>query len=138
MSFREGPLRRQLHLDLPAQELAGGLLVLPDVGADGAPDAVLGEQRTQPEAVHPTVVAHSLQVGGPLGEHRLDEPSAISATASAAEATTLFMTGDCRRASPGSMVRLSNWWNPVYNSEQVIQERVRWPGASKKRQERLP
>src|SRR6266496_861881 len=67
------PLWTQLDLELAGQELPLELLVLPDVGPDGAPDPLGGEQPAEPPVVHAAVVRHRDQVGHPGLQQRLDQ-----------------------------------------------------------------
>src|SRR6266487_3492013 len=69
------PLWTQLDLELAGQELPLELLVLPDVGPDGAPDPLGGEQPAEPPVVHAAVVRHRDQVGHPGLQQRLDRKS---------------------------------------------------------------
>ena len=102
----EGALRDQLDLQLAGQVLAGELLVLADVGAGDPGDAAGGEQDAEapspstPQLLEttpspPTPRSYSAWIstfGTPLRPKpptASDAPSGTSATASAAEATTL-------------------------------------------------
>ena len=66
-------LRDQLDLELAAEVLALELLVLADVGAGRAADALGVEQHAQAPAVDAAVVRHGLQVGRALLEQRGDQ-----------------------------------------------------------------
>src|SRR5699024_5208362 len=69
----ERALRRELHLELAGEVLAGELLVGADIRGRGPGDPVRFQKLAQAETVGAAVVAHRAQVGGALLEERVDE-----------------------------------------------------------------
>src|SRR6266545_2396979 len=109
----ERPLRHELHLDLAGEVLPLELLVLADVGRDDLPDLLRLEEGAEAELGRPAVVGDErrpftpfpwgagMRVSGfpqsPNPDTMTLAPSGTSATASSADATTLF-TGASSRA----------------------------------------
>lgn len=83
-AFGEGALRSQFPLQLPAEVLAGELLVLADVGAGDPGDAAGGEQDAQATAVDAAVVGDDLQALRALRVQGADEDFRYAAQAGAA------------------------------------------------------
>ena len=69
----QSALRCQLHLEFTRKVLAGELLVLPHIGADGPADPAVEQEDAEPPVVHPAVVADRLEIGGTLLVKRVDQ-----------------------------------------------------------------
>ncbi len=69
----QGALRGEDHLQLAGKVLPGELLVLPHVGADGAPDPAVLEQDPETPVVDAAVVADGFQISGTALVQGLDQ-----------------------------------------------------------------
>jgi hypothetical protein len=72
-SLGQGALRRQLHLQLPEEILAGELSVLAHIRGDDPTQPASGQQRAQPGVLNTGVVRKDLQIVGVTAQYSVEQ-----------------------------------------------------------------